>query len=63
MNSVRYAIVESDHLDLVLVLQTDGLAGARVWAPGGRANKDRATRYPDIYFFICGSDDPPGTVC
>jgi len=58
MNSVRQAIVETVHLDLILVRHRDGHAGARVWAPKHRPHRDETTRFVDIYFFVYSSEAP-----
>jgi hypothetical protein len=52
-----YAIVHGDHLDLILGHNPDLTAGARIWSPDSkRTHRDRATKYPEIFFYQYNND-------
>lgn len=56
---LRWAIIEKDHVDLVLYHDPDVTRGARVWSlDATREHKDAPTKYPDIYFYDYNNDAP-----
>lgn len=56
---LRWAIIHSDHVDLVMYHHPDGEKGARIWSlDATREHKDQSTRYPDVYFFLYDNDTP-----
>lgn len=58
LRKLRYAKVHTDHLDLVLARNPDWSKGARIWSTKHRPHRDKATRYPEIYFFRYTNDAP-----
>jgi hypothetical protein len=56
---LRWAVIESDHIDLVMYHDPDVTSGARIWSiDTKREHKDEPTRYPDVYFFDYNNDAP-----
>lgn len=56
---LRWAVINKDHLELVLYHNPDVTRGARIWSQDAkREHKDTPTKYPGVYFFDYNNDAP-----
>ncbi len=56
---LRWAQIETDHVDLVVYHNPDVTRGARIWSVDAkREHKDKPTRYADVYFYDYNNDAP-----
>jgi hypothetical protein len=57
--ALRWVIIETDHVDLVVYHDPDVTRGARIWSlDAKRQHEDKPTRYPDVYFYDYNNDAP-----